>query len=124
MISLSNFGRHDNSYEYVPEEELPFTSNIHFIHSLIRKPVLPVFFAFLATVLLGINMNVVKYFDKDGFPADVFVYTCYGFTNFLQALFSLYYFLSFRFELNLFLYGFCGSLLNTLGLVCVALAVS
>jgi len=44
-------------------------------------PVTPVLLALLATLLIAINMNIVKYYDKRGFPADVFAYSCYGFTN-------------------------------------------
>ena len=80
--------------------------------------------ALAATILLGINMNIVKYYDKQGFPADVFAYSCYGFTNFIQALISIYVFQFYGFNSMFFFYGFCGSFLNTVGLVLTALAVS
>jgi hypothetical protein len=57
--------------------------NIHDFdtYGLEDKPIFPVTIALLATLLLGLNMNIVKYFDRKGFPADVFAYSCYGFTN-------------------------------------------
>eukprot|EP00347_Sterkiella_histriomuscorum_P013462 403364621 len=87
-------------------------------------PVTPVLFALIATLLIAINMNIVKYYDKRGFPADVFAYSCYGITNFIQALFSFMVFHYHGFDLTYFIYGFCGSFLNTLGMVFTALAVS
>lgn len=78
----------------------------------------------IATLLIAINMNIVKYYDKRGFPADVFAYACYGLTNLIQALIAFLVFYSYGFNSRFFFYGFCGSFLNTLGLVCIALAVS
>lgn len=69
-------------------------------------------------------MNIVKYFDKKGFPADVFAFSCYGATNFIQAILSIVVFYYYGFNSNHFVAGFFGSLLNTVGLVLVALAVS
>ena len=69
-------------------------------------------------------MNLVKYFDKKGFPADVFAFSCYGATNLIQAIISMVVFYYYGFNAKYFAYGFCGSFLNTLGLVFVALAVS
>jgi hypothetical protein len=88
------------------------------------KPVTPVILAFFATLLLGLNMNVVKYFDKKGFPADVFAFGCYGATNLVQAVLSIVVFYYYGFNVEYFVCGFCGSLLNTVGLVLVAMAVS
>jgi hypothetical protein len=50
---------------------------------LFYRPVTPVSLALFATMLLGLNMNLVKYFDKRGFPADVFAFGCFGASNFV-----------------------------------------
>lgn len=68
---------------------LPVPENAEGIESLMYKPVTPVVLAFFATLLLGLNMNIVKYFDKKGFPADVFAFGCYGATNLIQACLSI-----------------------------------
>ena len=47
----------------------------------IVSPATPVVFALFATILYGLNINIVKYFDKKGFPADVFAFSCFGATN-------------------------------------------
>ena len=80
--------------------------------------------ALFATLFLGVNMNIVKYYDKRGFPSDVFAYSCYGITNLIQALLAFIVFYHYGFNLRYFVFGFCGSFLNTLGLVFVAKAVS
>ena len=117
FISLSNFVDKDTLlFQPPPDSTLGQT--------LLYRPITSVLSALLATILLGINMNVVKYFDKQGFPADVFAYTCYGASNLLQAIVSIIYFYEREYNSKYFLFGFIGSFLNTLGLVCVALAVS
>ena len=69
-------------------------------------------------------MNIAKYYDKQGFPVDSFVFSSYGVTNFIQAVISCIVFYYYGFNGNYFFYGFCGSFLNTLGLASVAIAVS
>jgi hypothetical protein len=69
------------------------------VEILIFKPVTPVILALFATMLLGLNMNLVKYYDKKGFPADVFAFACFGASNFVQALVSIVVFYRYGFDL-------------------------
>ena len=117
LISLSNIYDKDTRVQQPPP-------NASELEILTYNPSFPVCLALVATFLLGINMNLVKYYDRKGFPADVFAYACYGFTNFIQALISFIVFYYYGFNFTFFIFGFCGSFLNTLGLVFVALAVS
>lgn len=75
LISLSNIVGVDTRVTLLIPE------HVEGIEELKYTPVTPVVLAFYATLLLGLNMNVVKYFDKKGFPADVFAFGCYGATN-------------------------------------------
>jgi drug/metabolite transporter (DMT)-like permease len=117
LISLSNVLDISTTTLIPPE-------NATYIELLKYHPVTPVTLALIATLLIAINMNIVKYYDKRGFPADVFAYACYGITNFIQALIAFVVFHYHGFNLNFFFFGFCGSFLNTVGLVFTALAVS
>lgn len=117
MISLSNVLDDDTRTIKPPVDAT-------FIEQLGYRPIFPVILALLATLLMGINMNIAKYYDKRGFPAEVFVFGCYGVTNFFQSLISCYFFYIYGFNQNFFICGFCGSFLNTLGLAAVAIAVS
>jgi hypothetical protein len=117
MISLSNV-LDDDTRTIAPPIDATYFDQLSY------RPITPVILALLATLLMGINMNIAKYYDRKGFPADVFVFGCYGVTNFFQALISLYYFYLYGFNENFFICGFCGSFLNTLGLAAVAIAVS
>ena len=74
FISLSNIYDQPTLIEFPPE-------NATWLEEIKYRPITPVILAFLATMLLGINMNIVKYYDRRGFPSDVFAYTCYGVTN-------------------------------------------
>ncbi len=117
MISLSNV-LDDDTRTVVPPIDATYFELLSY------RPITPVILALLATLLMGVNMNIAKYYDRKGFPADVFVFGCYGFTNFFQALISIYFFYLYGFNENFFICGFCGSFLNTLGLAAVAIAVS
>lgn len=118
LISLSNLFGADTRVTLSPIDTMEG------IEALMYAPVTPVIIAFFATLLLGLNMNIVKYFDKKGFPADVFAFGCYGATNLIQAAISVVVFYHMGFNKEYFFFGFCGSFLNTVGLVLVALAVS
>lgn len=117
FISLSNVLDNSTTTLHPPPDSTSF-------EALKYHPVTPVTLALFATLLIAINMNIVKYYDKRGFPADVFAYSCYGITNLAQALVAFVVFHYHGFNIQFFFYGFCGSFLNTVGLVCIALAVS
>ena len=56
-ISLSNAIRVEVSIDIIPDvDELS-------LETLEYKPITPVLLALLATLFLGINMNIVKYYD-------------------------------------------------------------
>lgn len=74
LVSLSNVFDKDTRILNPPPTATEF-------EALAYNPVTPVTLAFFATLLLGLNMNIVKYFDKKGFPADVFAFSCFGATN-------------------------------------------
>jgi drug/metabolite transporter (DMT)-like permease len=69
------------SLSRVFEENYGLIEVVSNINSIENKPIFSVTLALLSTLLLGLNINIVKYFDRKGFPSDVFAYSCYGFTN-------------------------------------------
>ena len=74
LISLSNV--FDS-----PKDEILIPLNLTNFEKILYEPITPVVFALLATMLMGINMNIVKYYSRQGFPPDVFAFSCYGLTN-------------------------------------------
>lgn len=91
-ISLSDLVRVESASTLIANvDELTFDT-------LKYKPITPVLLALVATLFLGINMNIVKYYDKNGFPSDVFAFSCYGVTNFLQAIVSIFVFYHYGFN--------------------------
>ena len=64
---------------------------------------------------------LTKHLAEDrGFNASTLAFSSMGFVGFLTLIVLVFYMISYGLNINLLLVGFFGSIINTLGIVCIS----